>query len=332
MIDIIKILENPKVHKLDNTKVRTYKRCPRLFFYEHVLGWRTDRPNINLEFGKALHLSLEYLYEQNIEYGIYTMEDLIEANKRFQTSFRTAFSLDDEISMKGHKNSATAYAILEQYISDFAATDAKNEFLYTEVSGAVPVSADNLLYFRLDTVYKDEQGRLCVLEHKTSGWSTELWKASMRLSTQIGCGNHVLYCMAEEADAVHGLVLNGIFIARNGAITFERHPMCMKEENLQAWLVETNDTINDIKQDLELLCDDCCASRKVMRSFQRNENACISYNTVCKFQDFCCAYSNPAVRISDEANPPCGFKQEHWDPTDEDEFYPKPHSLKIGVD
>jgi hypothetical protein len=35
--------------------------CPSSYFYEYILGWRPENPNLHLEFGKAWHFAMEHL-------------------------------------------------------------------------------------------------------------------------------------------------------------------------------------------------------------------------------------------------------------------------------
>ena len=51
---------------LDPSKIKTFKQCPRQFFYEHVLGWRSKEPNLHLVFGEAWHQALEHLFNNGM--------------------------------------------------------------------------------------------------------------------------------------------------------------------------------------------------------------------------------------------------------------------------
>ena len=54
------IKEQPTWNIKDSSKLDTYLDCPRKFFYEHMLGWRVDRPAHALHFGTSWHMAREY--------------------------------------------------------------------------------------------------------------------------------------------------------------------------------------------------------------------------------------------------------------------------------
>jgi CRISPR/Cas system-associated exonuclease Cas4 (RecB family) len=49
---------------LDATKLQTYMRCPRKFFFNYVLGWKSEIPSNHLVFGSAWHMAMEVLLDK----------------------------------------------------------------------------------------------------------------------------------------------------------------------------------------------------------------------------------------------------------------------------
>ena len=45
----------------DPTKLNCFLSCPRMYFFEYILGWRPETPNNHLVFGTAWHAAQEYL-------------------------------------------------------------------------------------------------------------------------------------------------------------------------------------------------------------------------------------------------------------------------------
>ena len=82
---------------LDSTKIKAYLECPRKFFYEYVVGWRSIEPNIHLEFGKAWHLAMEHLLVKG-----YEDEELVQAYTLFHNHYRKYFPevMDDVYAPK----------------------------------------------------------------------------------------------------------------------------------------------------------------------------------------------------------------------------------------
>ena len=44
----------------DSSKLDDYERCPRAYFYRHILGWNIDFPAHDLIFGECWHRAREH--------------------------------------------------------------------------------------------------------------------------------------------------------------------------------------------------------------------------------------------------------------------------------
>ncbi len=53
----------------DASKIKTAMECWRKYFFEYVLGWRHDQPNVHLVFGSAWHEALAMLYLSDFSLG-----------------------------------------------------------------------------------------------------------------------------------------------------------------------------------------------------------------------------------------------------------------------
>ena len=71
---------------IDSTKLNAFLECPRSYFYEYILGWRSEAPNLHLEFGKAWHLAMEHL----ILHG-YDETSIKDAYLKFHEHYRSHF-------------------------------------------------------------------------------------------------------------------------------------------------------------------------------------------------------------------------------------------------
>jgi len=318
---------------IDSTKIKSYQGCPRRFFFEYVLGWRLERPDHNLHFGSAVHLALEHMYDKWKARGKpgFEARDIVEGWAIFEEDYRKKFDAesDERFSPKEPYNTMR---LLTQYAEAY-----KNDHfdvIHTEISGSVPIGAttdgrQKEIYFRLDTVCKDERGHF-ILEHKTSSWDTNRWAMSFKgFSAQVGTGCHVLYCLF---DNVYGLVLNGLFFRKpprtrkdgepyasdSQSNEFLRKPMRLRAQGMEDWLAEMNQWYDDILADMDKLA----ATKEtddVMACFKRNPNHCLAYNRPCEYMDWCEMWHNPARES--KRGVPVDFHVEFWDPRNNDKAY-----------
>ena len=87
MLDYILPIPSSPTHRIvDGSKLKRFMECPRAFFYEYLLGWRSERPNNHLVFGTAFHEALEHILLNG-----YTRAIADDAFEKFLTSYRTVF-------------------------------------------------------------------------------------------------------------------------------------------------------------------------------------------------------------------------------------------------
>lgn len=305
--------EHPTWDIFDSSKVQQYITCPRSYFYRYVLGWETEGENIHLVFGDAWHKAIEVIYMSG---GVKHDVDLISAAyDRFLEVFTSKFPTYDE----GHKAKSADNALLalDEWCRLYSGAD--EEVLCTETAGKVPIDDNYSLTFRVDTLLHDRRG-LVNRDAKTGSALTAVWEAQWNLKTQIGTYTHALYALAPalgvDRKDVFGIEIDGaIFrmIKKDGKPNnaFIRVDMRKTLESLNMWLHNVRHYIYNIVNDTDKMMREG-DSPEVMESFPLNTEACCMYHRVCKYHDFCIAWSNPMRRC---AEVPMDFKQEWWDPT-----------------
>jgi hypothetical protein len=303
---------HPTWQILDSSKLQAYLQCPRSFFYRYVLGWTSDKPNNHLVFGTAWHKALEHVINNKM-----TKESADEAFfLHFLPSYREVFSEETD-DLYYPKSPAMARIALHGYC-DLYRSDTY-ELVASEISGVVPVSNEEVLHFRLDTVMRDSEGMLFALEHKTAGSVATQWKNSWPMSLQVGTYTHVLNC-TYGPEKTWGVRINGVSFQKSG-IKYERVPVRRSLDNMAAWLWNVNEIVGRIKADYTRLAE-CSPSDDVLECFAQNPTSCSSYSG-CSNIDYCTAWANPLRRVSE---PPVGVKIEWWNPADDD------HNAKKVVD
>ena len=307
---------HPDLRKLDSTKINTFLDCPRQYFFQYVLGWKSDRPNNHLVFGSAWHEAMEFLLLNG-----YSELACVGAYEKFEKCYREAFPPDTDELFKP-KTPANALKALLAY-TDYYRTDP-DEFraLHTEIAGSIAIDSERAIIFRMDSICESlRDGHLFSLEHKTKGSAfNRQWTDQWALAFQVGTYSHVLNCLAMDRP-VKGVTINGVaFAARE--TKFQRVPVFRSPGHMQNWLFHARHYCDRIEDEFGHLIDACThLDDAVLTAFPQNPQSCTKYFG-CAFYDYCCAWTNPLQHAD---KPPLGFMMEHWDPL------AQPAKLEVNV-
>ena len=288
---------------LDSTKLKAFMICPRLFFYNYVLGWIPEHPNVHLEFGSAWHEAMEHLLNNG-----YSDESVAEAYLKFFTYYRKYFTEADDLD-NGAKEPGNAMQALMEYV-DYYKHD-NFDVLYTEIAGSVPVTEEFDLTFKIDGIIRDDDG-IKVLEHKTASQDSDANRKQWLLNVQPGTYCHALYCLYPETQ-VYGAVINITVLRKKGNL-FQRVPIRMGRDQMAVWQFNAEWYLNLIKHNFQCLSE-CSLDDHIMRAFPMNTESCTKYG-LCQYHAYCNAWTNPLQRCGE---PQPGFKVKHWNPRDKQE-------------
>jgi len=292
---------------LDSTKIERYMAKPRAFFYEYVLGWRSEEENINLVFGKAWHKAMRYLMNNGL-----TQEAAAAAFTFFLEEYRKSFT-EAMDAIYHPKSPGNAEQALLRYILEYMDKD-DFEILHTEIGGTVSIAENRVLYFKLDTLVRDcnNGNKVCSIEHKTSKQNSQPWRDGFKLAFQTGTYNHVQYCLYPE-DQVYGTIVNGAVFTKGKGVEFVRIPARRSLEMMDVWLDQANFVYEEIMRDFERLAE-CKEEDTVMKAFRCRPTNCMHYGT-CAYALLCMSWANPLQHLEEI---PEGFKVEFWDPREEE--------------
>lgn len=311
---------NPTTNIIDSSKINDFIKCPRYYFYSHILGWKPEGVNNHLLFGSAFHLALEHLMTNGYD-------DVVGAYNKMLGRFRTKISPEED-ELFEPKTMNNALIVLAKYAKKYYDDLQTFNVLHTEIAGSVSIGLNRQVYFRLDSLIKDlKSGRISSIEHKT-GSSTYLWLDQWMLSIQIGTYTHVLNCLypGEELDSV---IINGVFFFKaKGAwkdlnttgetklklpYDFIREKIRKTKDQMEVWLWTVNYFYGEILRHMEKLEKD--ENLGVMECFPMRHVSCRDYNRLCEYHNFCTAWPNPLHRCDQV---PLGFHQEFWNPMEEE--------------
>ena len=306
--------------QLDTSKVMEYMRCPRSFFYRYILGWRTEGRYNDLEFGQAIHDALEHIL-----LNLPPSPDVIREayDNHFLPTYRRVWGPGTD-PLFHPKTPEMALKLLIKYCIHYRRDAYDLEVLMTEIGGSVPISSEDSLTFRMDTICRDRSGKVFSLEHKTKGGPfNRMWDDQWTLSPQVGTYTHVLYSLFHP-DTVKGVMINGISItkAKEPTISFKRVSCWRTPRAMQQWLSNILEWVASIKRDF-LLLSESTEGQDTLLAFKQNPTSCTSFMG-CTYSDFCATWSNP-LRNWDP--PPEGIRVEFWNPLS----LPTKHLVSKGI-
>jgi hypothetical protein len=300
------IQRHPSWDIIDSTKINSYMDCPRAYFYEYMLGWRSETPNIHLEFGKAWHLAMEHM----LLHG-YGNDSVMDAWSLLLGHYRKFWGPEYD-DTHAPKNPVNALRALQDYAQYYAKEWASQQVLYTEVAGTVPISESRVIHFRMDSILTTQDGMFFSREHKTGSTVSRVWTDQWYQSIQTGTYNHVLYCLYPY-EQVKGVEINGTFFQKKEN-KFQRVPCRRSREMMKEWFWTVLHHTDIMEWDKRRLLEECADTDEVMMAFPKNTGNCTKYFG-CRYSDFCLAWPNPLRKV-DEV--PLGMKVEWWDPSEEE--------------
>jgi len=303
---------HPSQDVLDSTKVQAYQDCPRMFFYEYMLGWRSARPNNHLHFGKAVHIALEHI----ILHG-YRVEAVMEALEMFNQEYRAFFPEETDV-IYSPKTPGRFFDMLIQYLKTYPDDLTRYKVYKTEFGGTVSLSEKHKLAFKMDTVLIDtETGLYCSLEHKTKGanYIGDNYYYEHMMGIQVGTYTHVLNCLVPP-DQVSGVIINCLCMKKTKKPEYllQRFPIMLTNSQMYSWLENTKfwmDLISDDKKRLE----NTSPSADVMKCFPMNGRNCCNWGRTCTYLELCISRNNPLQHID---RMPSDLEVSFWNPLDEE--------------
>ena len=242
----------------------------------------------------------------------------------FLECYRQTFSPETD-ELFAPKTPANAFTSIEDYATKYRHECDEHILLHTELGGIVLVSDTRTMTFKCDAIIRTRSGNIIGLDHKTAGRKFSDWGDHWVLSTQMLTYLHALKCLYPDQDAKM-LVRQATFYGvekRTGKqrpTDFDEQPINKTDDQMQAWLERTNQWIDRMQVDMDILTNEDTTDEVAMHSFPQNDKSCFDYGRRCEFFDFCNAWSNPLTRCE---TTPIGFNVEWWSPLDQPEIRTK---------
>ena len=297
----------------DNTKLSSYKDCPRKYFLRHVKQWRSEGTAVPLVFGLSWHAGQDVVWQQakNLEQG-----DLHQGAMAafMETWVEEGFpeELDHgQIAVFNPRTPGVAGEMYHNYINDRWNMLQSCTLLQAEQPFAVPLpDLDRAWYVgRLDKII-EYNGMKLVIEHKTtatyskaSGFQTsyiEGWFSDSQIKGyQFGAGLYYpgLTQVWVDCALVHKTVHDA----------FRFVPVSHNFDLIKEWLGDAQGWVTEIIKNEQEYKQ---AGHLTPGCFKKNENSCYGKFGACPNLDICRATSD----ISADMPVPSGYIVEEWSP------------------
>lgn len=308
----------------DNTELSAYRRCPRRYFYRHILNLVPGGTSPELAFGLAWHAAMDevWAFPKPAVFG-----DAFAAwNRVWQEAGYPSFQEIDEFLEQdlAPRTPGTAGEMLGCYLEKrLSWLSEEVELVSIEQPFAVPLYEDreDLWYCgRFDKVVR-YNGGIWIVDHKTTtayrkngpfrftfldSFSPNSQVEGYQFAGRLLYGSEFRGVLIDAA-LVHKTVHDGFSL-----IPLERHVSL-----LDTWLWETRVGVDQIETDEKRV--EVHGQRQggstLLPAFPRHTGACQDFGRTCPYVDLCKGLSDPLKEIREHGTPP-GFEVEPWSPFD----------------
>lgn len=155
------------------SEVQDFLRCRKRWDYRWVQHLKAKRPDGKLFTGTLIHQFLETYYESGYPAAYQAMEELFH---KTDTSRMDQIELDELWDM--------ACKVTENYVAQWGHIDKDWEVIATELKFAIPLETGINYEGTIDLIFKDGDGRLFFMDHKTTT-SIERYQKNTEMDRQI---------------------------------------------------------------------------------------------------------------------------------------------------
>lgn len=311
----------------DNTKVSTYKECPRKYLLRHVLDWTIhsgyalngdDSVILKapaLVFGSSWHAGMDAIWGNQgassvIKVGL-AMEAFID-QWSVQDGYPEHLTMEQQDDL-GARTPGIAHEMFHNYTIAREKMLEECDVLAIEQPVAMPFPDLNDTWYigKLDKVFR--WNGVHVGEHKTTsayaikGQFQPDWTDSWNSSSQVK-GYQMVGTMYHED--LQDVWVDGALVHKKVHDAFKIVPVQHSLPLMKEWIIDTRRWITDIEKDIAVLAEVGDLSKG---AFKRNEDQCFGKYSRCPFLNICSTCSDPTKLDG----PPNGYIKEKWEPFDE---------------
>ena len=320
----------------DNTKLSTYKTCPRQYYFRHVRTWRKEGTALPLVFGLSWHNAMDIVWSLVNKKSDEEVLQLAYA-KFIETWCEADLPHPDEMELEQiayyePRTPQIAAEMLWEYIQHRKEYIANVEIIAVEMPFAVPMqTGDNCNRYyigRIDKVVRNKQdGRIYPIEHKTTSMYKgrapdhvlkpdyiEGWTHHAQIDGYLN-SSFMIY-----GKDVKAILVDAALVHKKTHDVFKFIPIERMLSDLDTSLfdaIEWSDRVEADKAKLKHYqaqrAEGSIGNEVIMPCFPKNTEQCQGkYNSTCGYFDICRYGGNPeAIEL-----PPEGFVADEWNPFD----------------
>jgi hypothetical protein len=308
---------------LDNSRLKTFKECPRKYVLTYIRGWSKKGTKPALLFGDAWHAGLEALYKlhKTGERDSDKLELHAKAGFMARWSETTGHLIEEELATFGLRTASQAMQMYRQYcftnkewFKTIEVLAVEDPFL-VEVTG-LKVKEPVYIVGRIDAVIRDDLG-VWALEHKTTSLAKAIkegskttghgfqWKfmTMFNPNSQVDTYSYALRTIFTNED-VRGALIDGALVHKT-TCNCTKIPIMKTEDDLVSWFL-------DARQWIAQLLETRNASY-----VKKNTESCQTTYGECAYADICRMVPNP---LEIDGLPSAEFEHDIWEPFDFDEM------------
>lgn len=310
----------------DNTKVSTYKECPRKYLIRHVLDWTVSSGYSfggeeglivkapALVFGSSWHAAMDATWAAQGKSNSEKVEaGMMGFYKEWEEGGYPAELTMEQQDELGARTPMIAHEMLYNYVAQRERMLEECDVLAIEQPVAMPFpNLDDTWYIgKLDKVFR--WNGVHVGEHKTTtayaikGNFQPDWTDSWNSASQVK-GYQMVGTMYHED--LQDVWVDGALVHKKVHDAFKFVPVNHSLPLLKEWITDTQRWIEAIQADLVELS---IVGSLEKGAFRRNEDSCFGKYSRCPFLNICSTCSDPTKL----KGPPPGYTVEKWEPFDE---------------
>lgn len=310
----------------DNTRISSFKNCPRMFYFRHIRHWRKEGNAPPLAFGLAWHDAMDVVW--GLADSNKSNNDLLKAamtrflDKWVEEGFPPWDEWTPDLDAQlAPRTPGIAAEMLQEYISLRREFIAGCQILGIEYPFAVPISLsmeDTYYVGRLDKVFQMKDGNIIVGEHKTttayaaSGPTIPFrlnyinsWSPNSQIDGYLHAA-HSIY-----GDSVTDVFVDAALVHKKIHDGFKFIPVSRALEMLDGFLSDTSWWIEQIEREkVSLEAERTMNPQHILTAFPKNTEQCDGKYSPCSYKDICTFCPNPETY----PGPPDGFIEEKWEP------------------
>lgn len=156
-------------NRLSYSQIDTFEQCPKKWTFQYIDKIDFDDKNIHLDYGSAVHKGLENAFLELKTDKKLNEEDLLQTVSKLSSDYEWG-DKDKELFhyAMNDMNRLIAYEGFYERVKDKDIVGVEDEFNLKIPTMLFGESTDITIKGYIDLIYRDDDGKLVVVDHKTS--------------------------------------------------------------------------------------------------------------------------------------------------------------------